>query len=86
MKKYFNKTSLVLIFSVIFQALIFPSLDPVKANMESDPIVDGVQRINANNLTWTPISKENPLGGADDFNAIFFDKFAHFNEIGRAHV
>ncbi|TGY41647.1 hypothetical protein E5347_11585 [Clostridium sartagoforme] len=45
-------------------------------------IKDGVQRISANNLTWTPVSGKNPLGGADDFSALFFNEFKDFNETG----
>src|SRR5699024_827418 len=30
------------------------------------------------------VSDENPLGGADDFNAILFDRFSNFNETGGA--
>lgn len=46
------------------------------------PRQDGVQRIHANHLSWTPVSKENLLGGADDFNALLFDCFINFNETG----
>lgn len=42
----------------------------------------GEQRIDANNIIWTPVSEVNPLGGADDFSAILFDSFSHFNESG----
>ena len=45
-------------------------------------IKDGVQRISANNLAWTPVSGKNPLGGADDFSALFFNEFKDFNETG----
>ena len=82
MKKYLNKISKLLLFSLLFQLLLLPLMEPAKANAENMPITDGVQRINADNLKWIPISKENPLGGADDFNALIFGKFAHFNESG----
>ena len=38
------------------------------------------QRIDANRLVWTEVSPENPLGGADDFNAILFSEFRNFHE------
>lgn len=46
------------------------------------PRVDGNQRVHADHLVWTPVSTENPLGGADDFNAILFERFENFNETG----
>ena len=42
----------------------------------------GEQRIDVNNLVWTPISATNPLGGADDFSAFLFDSFVDFHETG----
>ena len=46
------------------------------------PRTDGEQRISIENLVWTPVSTENMLGGADDFNAILFDSFYDFHEVG----
>lgn len=53
----------------------------VKAS-DIEPITTGFQTIHANKLEWIPISKDNPLGGADNFNAIVFDEFKNFHETG----
>lgn len=42
----------------------------------------GTQRIDTDHLVWTPVSETNPLGGADDFNAILFDSLVDFHETG----
>lgn len=52
------------------------------ANEEPIARTGGAQRIDVNNLVWTPVSAENPLGGADDFNAFLFDSFVDFHETG----
>ena len=55
-----------------------------QSEQESNVRIGGAQRIDANHLVWTPVSEANPLGGADDFNAMLFDSFVDFHETGGA--
>lgn len=79
-KKVFKLFSVLLLF-ITNIALLGMNIQEVRAE-EKNPRIDGVQQITANDLKWLPVSEENQLGGADDFNAIFFDKFSNFNETG----
>ena len=62
--------------------LTFMNMSNIVMAEEQQPITDGVQKINANNLKWTPVSSANQLGGADDFSGIFFNELKDFNETG----
>ena len=62
--------------------LTFMNMSNIVMAEEQQPITDGVQKINANNLGWTPVSRTNQLGGADDFSGIFFNELKDFNETG----
>lgn len=62
--------------------LTFMNMSNIVMAEEQQPIIDGIQKINANNLKWTPVSRANQLGGADDFSGIFFNELKDFNETG----
>ncbi|TGY42055.1 hypothetical protein E5347_09980 [Clostridium sartagoforme] len=62
--------------------LTFMNMSNIVMAEEQQPITDGKQKINANKLDWTPVSRANQLGGADDFSGIFFNEFKNFNETG----
>lgn len=62
--------------------LTFMNMSNIVMAEEQQPITDGIQKINAHNLKWTPVSRANQLGGADDFSGIFFNELKDFNETG----
>lgn len=63
---------LLLLISTVMPANLFSFQSHADETEARD---DGAQRITADALNWTPVSEENPLGGADDFSAILFDEF-----------
>ncbi|MEG0294855.1 MAG: choice-of-anchor A family protein, partial [Enterococcus sp.] len=89
MKNLFKKIKWFVKVAVVFGLLSVSNIQMLQVVLaddasEEEPVIrtQGAQRINTNHLLWTPVSETNPLGGADDFNAILFDSFINFNETG----
>lgn len=89
MKNLFKKIKWFVKVAVVFGLLSVSNIQMLQVVLaddasEEEPVIrtQGAQRINTNHLLWIPVSEANPLGGADDFNAILFDSFINFNETG----
>lgn len=82
MKNLINKVSTIIIIFVLLITSGLTQQESTKAAESGTPRTGGAQSITADNLIWKETSPLDPLGGANDFNAIFFDTFKNFHETG----